>query len=209
MTHAEFLAQVSERTGLPGPEEADRAARAVLGAVGERLSRQDLRVLAEDLPSRLTDMLRSGTPGQDFGLEELHARVAEREHVREGFAVEHTGTVCQVLAEALSSAALYRLRENLPAPLAALFSPRGPLERFERVHLEPDRRTLADGRPGSRHPVSESRPERAHAHSVARSANPHGDTKLSSAAGLTQEREHTTLAEAHPGERLARGIEED
>ncbi len=208
MTHTEFLAQVSERTGLRSPEEADRAIQAVLEAVGARLSRQELRVLAEDLPSRLMDMLRSGTPGEDFGLEALHARVAEREHVREGFAVEHTGTVCQVLAEALSPAAPHRLQETLPGPLAALFTPRGAPERFEYPHLEPGGHTLAEGRPGSRHPVSEARPERAHVHSVARSANPHGDTKLSSAEGLTQEREHTTLADAHPGARLARSGED-
>lgn len=201
MTHTEFLSHVAGRTGLPGPEEAERTTRAVLETVGARLSRQDLRLLAEDLPSALADMLWSGPPGQDFGLEELHARVAEREHVREGFAVEHTGAVCQVLAEALSPAALHRLQENLPGPLAALFTPREPSRRFEHVHLEPGRHTLAEGRPGSQHPVSETRPERAHAHSVARSANPHGDTKLSSARGLTQEREHTTLAEAHPGTR--------
>ncbi len=199
MTHAEFLSQVAGRTGLEAPGEADRATRAVLEAVGARLTRQDRRVLAEDLPAPLTDMLWSGPPGQDFGLEELHARVAEREHVREGFAVEHTDTVCQVLAEALSPAALHRLQENLPGPLAALFTPREPSKRFEHVHLEPGRQTLAEGRPGSQHPVSQARPERAHTHSVARSANPHGDTKLSSARGLTQEREHTTLAEAHPG----------
>lgn len=35
--------------------------------------------------------------------------------------------------------------------------------------------------------------------SVAKSENPHADTKLSSSHGLTQEREHDTLAEGRPG----------
>jgi hypothetical protein len=39
----------------------------------------------------------------------------------------------------------------------------------------------------------------AHAHSVARSENPHADTKLSSSPGLTQERLGDSLAEARPG----------
>jgi hypothetical protein len=37
-----------------------------------------------------------------------------------------------------------------------------------------------------------------HSHSVAANDNPHGDTKLSSSRGTTQEREHETLAEGHP-----------
>jgi hypothetical protein len=37
---------------------------------------------------------------------------------------------------------------------------------------------------------------RSHAHSVAASRDPHGEIKLSSARGLTQEREHESLATA-------------
>jgi hypothetical protein len=37
--------------------------------------------------------------------------------------------------------------------------------------------------------------------SVVKNDNPHGDTKLSSAHGTTQEREHETLAEGRPGSR--------
>ncbi|MBX3231426.1 MAG: hypothetical protein KIT84_10810 [Labilithrix sp.] len=59
--------------------------------------------------------------------------------------------------------------------------------------------TLATGRPGSRHPISEARHAGAHAESVVRSDNPHGDMKLSSARGTTQEREHEDLAEGKPG----------
>ncbi|WP_164018160.1 DUF2267 domain-containing protein [Pyxidicoccus trucidator] len=210
MTHDEFLSRVTERTGLSSIDEAARTARAVLEVVGARLTRGELQVLAEDLPAPITGMLRSGAHGQDFDLTELYVRVAGREHVRRGFAVEHTGVVCQVLAEALSEAALHRLHEDLPGPLGALFTPRESRERFEYVHLDPARRhTLSGGRPGSQHPLSEARPERAHTHSVARSDNPHEDTKLSSTSGLTQEREHETLATGHPGARLARGDDED
>lgn len=209
MTHEEFLSRVTERAGLTDTEEAARTAHAVLEVVGERLGRKDLQVLTEDLPAPLSAMLWSGAHDQDFDLVDLYARVSSREHVRPGFAVEHTGVVCQVLAEALSPAALHRLHDNLPGPLGALFTPREHRERFEYVHLDPSHRTtLAEGRPGSQHPVSEARPERAHMHSVARNDNPHGDTRLSSASGLTQEREHTTLATGHPGARLARGEED-
>lgn len=198
MTHEELLSQVAERSGLAGMEEAERTVRAVLGVLRERLSRSALQSLAEELPAPLSQSLRSVGPAQDFDLVEFYGRVARREGVRPGFALEHTGIVCQVVTEALSPALLHRLRAELPEPLGALFTPRETGRRFEHVHLDPSRRTLAEGRPGSRHPLSEARPERAHTHSVARADNPHGDTKLSSSTGLTQEREQGTLATGHP-----------
>lgn len=199
MTREDLLSQVAERAGLAGLEEAAEIVRTVLAVICERLSWPVIQALAEELPVPLSTSLRPGIPRQEFDLAELQGRVARGENVRPGFAVEHTGVVCQVVAEALSPGALYRLRAALPEPVGALFTPRESAGHFEHVHLDPNHRTLAEGRPGSRHPLSESRPERAHAHSVAQADNPHGDTKLSSARGLTQEREQETLAAGHPG----------
>ncbi|MFO0652230.1 MAG: hypothetical protein U0326_38785 [Polyangiales bacterium] len=42
--------------------------------------------------------------------------------------------------------------------------------------------------------MSESAPPAAQTHSVVREENPHGDSKVSSAAGLTQEQLHASLA---------------
>ncbi|WP_375766908.1 DUF2267 domain-containing protein [Archangium gephyra] len=201
MMHDELLSHVAEHAGLSGRQEAERTVRVVLEVVGERLSWPVVQALAEDLPAPLAEPLRSVAPHQDFNLAELHARVADRLRVPLGRAVEHTGVVCQFLAEALPAGTLHRVREALPEPMSALFTPREPVDDFAyvHVHLEPGRRTLAEGRPGSAHPLSESRPERAHSHSVVRADNPHGDTKLSSSSGLTQEREQETLADGHPG----------
>ncbi|WNG45428.1 DUF2267 domain-containing protein [Archangium minus] len=199
MTREELLSHVAERGGLPGVEAAERVVRAVLEVLGERLSWPVIQALVDDLPSPLAASLRDVTPNQVFNLAELHARVAERTQVRLGLAVEHTGVVCQVLAEALTPGSLHRLREALPEPMSVLFTPREPDEPFEHVHVDPHRRTLAEGRSGSYHPLSEARPERAHTHSVLRADNPHEDTKLSSSIGFTQEREQDTLAAGHPG----------
>ncbi len=198
MTQDELLSAVAERAGLPGLEEAERTVRVVLGVIGERLSWPALQALAEDLPASLSALLPGVASHEEFGLAEFYSRVARREDVQLGFAVEHASVVCQAVAETLSPAALYRLREALPDAISALFTPPEPDERFEHVHLDPSRHTLAEGRPGSRHPVSEAPPVRAHTHSVVQSDNPHGDTKLSSASGLTQEREQETLAAGHP-----------
>lgn len=199
MTHDELLSHVAGHAGLPDRREAERTVRAVLEVLGERLSWPVVQALAEDLPTPLAESLRGVEPHQDFNLAEFHARVASRTGAPLGRAVEQAGVVCQFLAEALPPGTVHRVREALPEPMSALFTPREPIEEFEYVHLESGRRTLAEGRPGSQHPLSEARPERAHSHSVVRADNPHGDTKLSSARGLTQEREEETLAAGHPG----------
>jgi len=198
MTRDEILSRVAERTGLSRPEEADPLVRTVLESIGERLSGPVRQALAEDLPPHLAENPPSEEPSWDFSLADLHERVSLRADVRLGQAVEYTAVICQVLAEALTPGTHHRLREALPAPVSALFTPRQRSERFEHIHHDPSRHTLAEGRPGSRHPLSEARPERAHLDSVARSDNPHEETKLSSATGLTQERQQETLATGRP-----------
>lgn len=195
----ELLSHVAEHTGQSDTRAAEHTLRTVLAVLGERLREPLIQAVADDLPGSLAEGLREGEGHQEFNLAEFHARVAGRMRVPLGRAVEITGVVCQFLAEALTPGTLHRLQEALPEPLSALFTPREPDEPFEHVHLDPSHRTLAEGRPGSAHPLSEARPDRSHSQSVARTDNPHGDTKLSSATGLTQEREGETLAAGHPG----------
>jgi len=199
MMNEELLSHVAEHTGQADTREAEHTVRVVLGILGERLSWPVLQAVADDLPGSWAAGSREGAARQDFNLAELHARVASRMQVPLGRAVELTGIVCQFLAEALTPGTLHRLHEELPEPMSALFTPRESGERFEPVHLDPSRRTLAEGRPGSAHPLSGARPERAHSQSVARADDPHEDSKLSSATGFTQEREGETLAAGHPG----------
>ncbi|MCI0570308.1 MAG: DUF2267 domain-containing protein [Myxococcaceae bacterium] len=199
MTHAELILRVADRTGLASTEDAARTVRIVLEAIGPLLRWADREALAGDLPAPLTERLRSVDHTETLDLAQLYARIAGREGVHPGFAVEHTGVVCQVLAEALSPGTLHRLRDALPEAVSALFVPRELEEHVEHVDVDSRHHTLAEGRPGSRHPLSEARPERAQTHSVVRADNPHGDTKLSSATGLTQEREHETLANGRSG----------
>ena len=70
--------------------------------------------------------------------------------------------------------------------------PEHPVAKKERHH------TLATGKPGAEHPLNESRPHAAQAHSVVREKNPHADTELSSASGMTQERLDESLATVQP-----------
>jgi uncharacterized protein (DUF2267 family) len=88
---------------------------------------------------------------------------------------ELVASVCRVIAEELSDEAVRTLTAALPQATAALFVPASP-------------------------PIPHTVRRPAQAGSVGE-PNPHGETKLSSAPGTTQEREHETLAEGRPGPR--------
>jgi uncharacterized protein (DUF2267 family) len=199
MTQDELLDEVAAHAGLHSAAEAERALAAVLAALGTRLSHSESLALADELPFTAGEPLRQARFDRAFDLDELYARVARAEGVAPGFAVEHTLSVCQAVAESITGAALERIRKALPPPMAALFTPREISAPPDVEHVAAAAETLARGRPGSRHPLSEASAERAHSESIARSDNPHAETKLSSSRGLTQEREHESLATGKPG----------
>ena len=202
MEYAEFIDRVGFLAGLVEREEVERAVAAALGALGERLGEDELHALGTQLPTPLVGMLRRGEHGGALDLADFYARVGRREGVGPGFAREHAQVVCRVLGEAMSDDARSIMEAHFPALHAELFAPRPrPGDPPPHVHrAQPSvGATLATGRPGSHHPLSEARPEPAHSHSVARSAHPHEDTKLSTSRGSTQERLGETLAEGRPG----------
>lgn len=204
MTRAELLERVQELGGFGGSET--KAIEATIEALGVALTPDERRAVSEHLPVVLRPILETSARLPDLDLEGFFERVGSREGIGLGRAREHAQVVCRALVEILPSEATIALQKHLPR-LALLFelpkptSPPDAPERMDHPSMPgpPSDHTLACGRPGSRHPLSEARPERAHTHSVARSDNPHGDTKLSSAHGLTQERERETLATGRAG----------
>jgi uncharacterized protein (DUF2267 family) len=205
MRYEDFVERVMQLGGFTRREEAVRAVGATLAVLRARLIDEDVEAMAAGLPALIARLLRYGEYEGEFGREEFFDRVRRREGVMLGYAREHAEVVCRVLAEAVAQASLKRLRKHLPDDLATLFeepAPPAPAPSRERIRRGNSgttrRRTLAEGRAGSEHPVSESRPAKAQSHSVVREDNPHGDTKIASARGVTQERESESLAEGRP-----------
>ncbi|MDC0744048.1 DUF2267 domain-containing protein [Polyangium mundeleinium] len=205
MDESSFLDEVAWRGGLGEVSSARRLSEAVLRAFAETLVPDEARALAHALPAPLAAWILDGPHFGSLSEDALYRRVADREGTLIGFAIEHTRLVLGVLGDALPETTRLRLRRHLGPALGDLLAPREPLP-SPPVHLrrpaEPELgkgTTLATGRAGSQTPLSEARPERAHAESVVRAENPHGETKLSSSRGLTQEREQETLAEGEPG----------
>lgn len=202
-----LLQQMMDRAPFQALAEARAALRAALAALRSGLTDDEAVAVGEELGS-WAEPLRRGCYQGELGPEEFYRLVAWHEARRPSIATEQAQVAVAVLAGALSKPTLQRLSRQLPW-LAALFArpdalqvPVGP----HSLHAAPAaEHTLAAGRPGSSRPLSEARPtshrplseakpESAHAHSVARSDDPHADTKLSSASGLTQEREQESLA---------------
>ncbi|MDI1475187.1 DUF2267 domain-containing protein [Polyangium sp. y55x31] len=205
MDESSFLDEVAWRGGLGETSLARTLTEAVFRSFAETLVPDEARALAHALPAPLATFILDGPHLGDLSEDALYRRVADREGTLIGFAIEHTRLVLGVLGDHLPETTRVRLRRHLEPDLGELLAPHEPVPpppvHLRRPH-EPELgkgNTLATGRPGSRKPLSEARPERAHADSVVRAENPHEETKLSSSRGLTQEREHETLAEGEPG----------
>lgn len=202
MKRIEFIEHVREIGGFEHAEDAEGAVIATFEALAAALLPEERRSLTERLPKELRTLVASPEHRPYLALDAFFERVERHERTRPGRAREHAHIVCRALTEVLDSEALALLRHHLPQ-LESLFSASvdGPLAPAPETLRTPPRdySTLAAGRPGSRHPLAEAHPTRAHAHSVARSVDPHADTKLSSSHGLTQERENETLASGKPG----------
>jgi uncharacterized protein (DUF2267 family) len=189
----ELIARVSDHSGLDEAAAASAVA-SVLTALRAELSSTEAEALAEALPDELADQVRAG---RYDGGGSLAVRVATAEQVTVAEAIERIACVFGALAELLPDATLERLAGALPSELARLLQRRSTGSRPPSHGLRTT--TLAEGRPGSRRPLSEARPRQGQPDSVAASDNPHADTKLSSSGGLTQERERESIAEGRPG----------
>ena len=204
-TRAALLRRIVHLAGLDTTREASAALRATLASLGERLPDEDVDVIAGALPDGLVPILRNRKRKGAFDVAEFFDRVRRREGVSLGFAREHAQVVCRALGETWREDVLGVLDRALPESFAELFRPppssaSAPPPDHRIPHVARGH-TLATGGPGARHSLADSRPPGAQAHSIAREAKPHADSKLSSAQGMTQERLDDSLATAHPDAR--------
>lgn len=205
MAYDQLVEEVRFRSGFDDRDDAERVTHVVLEVLGERLDDHASELVASRLPGRFGDRIRSSVHAGDFDLQGFYDRVASREGVREGFALEHAQVVCRAIAERLDDEARQHLRKELPEPFFALFeepqpSSRPPPPRHHGAETEPRHgRTLATAKPRPAHPVSDDRTGGAHRDSVARTEAPHEQDKLSSSHGTSQERRHHTLSEGRGG----------
>jgi uncharacterized protein (DUF2267 family) len=152
MDDDEFL-RIVEQSARIGRAEAERATRATLQTLADRIAAGEARDLAEQLPPRIAAWVATNTAAQRFDLDEFLRRVAEREGVDPEQAERHASAVFAALGRAVRPEEIADLAAELPKDFARLL-PRGPqvdvlpAETFfkrvaERAGLERDRARAA------------------------------------------------------------------
>lgn len=206
MDYTLMLQDVRDHAGLASVDEAGLVTANVVARIGALLSDHDRHAMAPALARPLADALVREEPEQELPFDALIRRVAREGALPVGVALEHTHVVCQALARTLGDDVTEFLRARLPDDVADLLSADRPTMSMP-PRFAPERvsaavvggNTLATGRPGSNHPVSESPFGLGHSGSVARAPNPHGDRKISSAGGPQRGGRGSTLARGKPG----------
>lgn len=191
-----LVSRVAARIGGASASDARRAVTATLPVLAESLAPRDRDALRAALGPSLGGSLHAGPYAGAFDADELFARVTKREHVTGGFAREHAEVVLVELFAALAPELRSHLARELHPSVGALLAPPAHGEPPPHEHPAPPAfaHSLATGRQGSANPLATAAPPGAQSHSVVREDNPHADSKMSSASGLTQERLEESLA---------------
>jgi uncharacterized protein (DUF2267 family) len=175
--------------GLADETAARHLLRATVAVLGERLVDDEAEALAKVVPAELAACIDRSEYDGDFSADELYERVRRREHTPDARAKESAEIVLAVLGACLSPDLRMRIARGLPEQAAELLrggrevggEPPGYLD----VPRAPRGVTLATGRAGSSHPISEAGPLVGHAQSMALGPSPHAETNLSVAKRLT------------------------
>lgn len=123
MKFEEFLGHVQDRAKLDSLDAAMLATRATLGTLSERLTGNEPRDLAAQLPGEIGVHLTTDGSGwgERFDVRDFIARVSQREGVPEVQATHHAQVVMGVVNEAVSSGEMADVRGQLPSDYELLF----------------------------------------------------------------------------------------
>ena len=120
MNYDRFIAEVRGLAQLGSRDEAERAARATLETLRERLAGNEPSNLAAQLPGGLKSHLE-GTGGREgFSLDEFYERVARREGVGKEEAAVHARAVVTTMRAAVTGGEMDDVRVQLGHEFAEL-----------------------------------------------------------------------------------------
>ena len=125
MKHDEFIARVRNLAEVHTNEEAERAIRATLETLRERLAGNEPNNPANQLPPETADPLRAEGGRDSFSLAEFYRRVADKEGVEELEAIRHARAVVTVTEESVTTGEMGHVRDQLNPEYAELFGQPG------------------------------------------------------------------------------------
>ncbi|MEX2541140.1 MAG: DUF2267 domain-containing protein [Trueperaceae bacterium] len=116
MTHDQFIGQVQNRGHLSTRADAERATRATLETLAERLAGGEAGHLASQLPREIGEHLRRADESEveRLDLDGFYQRVSEREGRELPEAVHHAKAVIGVVREAVSAGEFADVETQLP-----------------------------------------------------------------------------------------------
>jgi len=123
----QFIKHVQEEAQLNSREDAERATRATLETIKERIVGNEASQLAAQLPKELAQYLhgREGEDGQYFKIDEFCQRVSAKEGVEQIVAVAHAKAVFAVLQQAVTPGEFADVRSNFSEDYEELFAAKG------------------------------------------------------------------------------------
>ncbi len=124
--HDEFIGQVQQRARLGSRGDAERATRATLETLAERMADGAAQNLVSQLPHEIGGHLRRHAPaqagtGEQFSLDDFFERMTEREGIDQPDAVFHSRVVLEVTDEATTGSLMTKVREQFPSDFDRLF----------------------------------------------------------------------------------------
>ena len=121
MKGEQFVAEVKNLAELANEEDAQKAIRATLETLKERLAGDEPSNLAAQLPPEVAPFVEGQGGREAFSVEEFYGRVAQREGVGNDEAVRHARAVATVLQTAVTGGELEDVRTQLGKGYEELF----------------------------------------------------------------------------------------
>jgi uncharacterized protein (DUF2267 family) len=125
LNFSEFTSTIQTVADIDSKEQAERAIRASLETLSERILGDEASQLADQLPEEIGQCLRGreGKMGEPFSLEDFYQRVSNREGVDTPSAAMHARAVFVTINSAVTSGEYEDIKSNLPEEYKELFAP--------------------------------------------------------------------------------------
>jgi uncharacterized protein (DUF2267 family) len=125
MKGEQFIAEVRNLAELESNEDAEKAIRATLETLRERLAGNEPSNLAAQLPPEIAPFVEGAGRREAFSVQEFYDRVAHKEGTESEVAVKHARAVATVLQTAVTGGDLEDVRSQLGNDYEELFGQSG------------------------------------------------------------------------------------
>ena len=125
MKGEQFIAEVRNLAELYSTEDAEKAIRATLETLKERLAGNEPSNLAAQLPPEVAVFVEGDGGREAFSMQEFYERVAEKEGTNSAEALKHARAVATVLQTAVTGGELEDVRSQLGNDYEELFGQSG------------------------------------------------------------------------------------